>query len=94
MDWSIHDFLTSRDGLGLDIAKDEATLEAVRRNILDLAGMPLDGLKGRRLNAQDFDRIGVSDLLRDRAYTIPRCSQLRIKSDMSAPSKAPRAITS
>jgi len=65
VDWSIHDFLTSRDGLGLDIAKDEATLEAVRRNILDLAGMPLDGLKGRRLNAQDFDRIGVSDLLRD-----------------------------
>lgn len=64
-DWTIEAFFVSEDGLGLDIAQDARTLEAVHRSLPLLAETPLEGLYGRRLDADDFDRLAVSDPIRD-----------------------------
>ena len=61
-DWTIEAFLVSEEGgLGLDMAQDARTREAAQRSLPLLAEMPLDGLRGHRLEADDFDRLAVSD---------------------------------
>lgn len=64
-DWSVEAFLVSEEGLGLDIAQDARTREAMLRALPLLADTPIDGLRGRRLEADDFDRLAVSDPVRD-----------------------------
>lgn len=64
-DWTIDAFLVSEDGLGLDVAQDARTQEAAQRSLPLLAETPLDGLRGHRLEADDFDRLAVSDPTRD-----------------------------
>ncbi|MBK9385766.1 MAG: BREX-1 system phosphatase PglZ type B [Planctomycetes bacterium] len=64
-DWTLSAFLGSAQGVGLDLAKDEATREALRRALREVALTPLAQLGGRRLEAEDFDRLLSSDLLRD-----------------------------
>ena len=64
-DWTIDAFLVSEDGLGLEVAEDARTREAALRSISLLAETPLDGLRGHRLDADDFDRLAVSDPTRD-----------------------------
>lgn len=64
-DWTVEAFLTSEDGLGLDVAQDARTREAASRSLPLLAETPLDGLRGHRLEADDFDRLAVSDPARD-----------------------------
>lgn len=64
-DWSVEAFLVSEDGLQLDVAQDAKTREAAQRSLPLLAETPLDGLRGHRLEADDFDRLAVSDPTRD-----------------------------
>ena len=64
-DWTVEAFLTSEDGLGLDIAKDNRTRDAMLRALALLAAEPLAGLRGRRLEADDFDRLAIGDPVRD-----------------------------
>ena len=69
-DWSARAFLTLRtDGVpagpGLDIAKDAASREALVRAIGEVARSPLDDLRGRRLDANDFNRLAGVDVVRD-----------------------------
>jgi len=64
-DWSVEAFLVSDDGIGLDVAEDVRTLEALRRSLPLLAETALEGFYGRRLDADDFDRLAVSDPIRD-----------------------------
>jgi len=64
-DWTVEAFLSSEDGLGLDIALDIRTREAVMRALPVLATEPLAPLRGRRLDADDFDRLSVGDPVRD-----------------------------
>ncbi|PKO87720.1 MAG: BREX-1 system phosphatase PglZ type B [Betaproteobacteria bacterium HGW-Betaproteobacteria-10] len=64
-DWTVDAFLTSDDGIGLDIAKDSRTHEAILRALALLAPEPLIGLRGRRLEADDFDRLAIGDPTRD-----------------------------
>lgn len=64
-DWTVEAFLTSEDGVGLDISLDNRTREAMVRALGVLASEPLVGLRGRRLDAEDFDRLSVSDPVRD-----------------------------
>jgi hypothetical protein len=64
-DWTVDAFLTSEDGLGLDVAQDARTREAVLRALPLLAEAPLESLRGHRLDADDFDRLAVSDPTRD-----------------------------
>ena len=55
----------SEDGLGLDIAKDNRTRDAMLRALPLLAPEPLAPLRGRRLEADDFDRLAIGDPVRD-----------------------------
>jgi hypothetical protein len=64
-DWTVEAFLTSEFGLGLDIAMDIRTREAILRALPLMASQPLDLFRGRRLEAEDFDRLAVADPIRD-----------------------------
>lgn len=64
-DWTIDAFLSSEDGVGLDIARDGRTRDAMLRALPLLGPEPLAGLRGRRLEAEDFDRLAIGDPVRD-----------------------------
>ncbi|MER9863191.1 BREX-1 system phosphatase PglZ type B [Mesorhizobium sp. M0185] len=64
-DWTVDAFLTSEDGVGLDIARDNRTRDSMLRALALLAPEPLAGLRGRRLEADDFDRLAIGDPVRD-----------------------------
>lgn len=64
-DWTPEAFLSSGDALGLDLAQDAATRAALLRALPLLAEQPLASLRGRRLEAEDFDRLTVPDPIRD-----------------------------
>ena len=64
-DWTVNAFLTSRKALGLDVAGDRATADALRRALPEVALAPVAQLEGRRLEAEDFDRMLAGDVIRD-----------------------------
>lgn len=65
-DWTTSAFLSSgREGLGLDLAEDQATLTALRQVLRRLAEVHLEDLRGRRLEASDFHDLLSSDFDRD-----------------------------
>ena len=64
-DWTVEAFLTSDSGCGLDIASNIRTLDAMLRALPLLATEPLAALRGRRLEADDFDRLAIGDPVRD-----------------------------
>lgn len=64
-DWTLLAFLKSKEGLGLDVAQDRATLDAIQRSVLMLADTLVDDLRGRRLEASDFDQLLSPDPARD-----------------------------
>jgi hypothetical protein len=64
-DWTVRAFLVSEDGLSLDIAGDRRTEEAMLRALPVLAEEDLRTLHGRRLDADDFDKLSVQDPVRD-----------------------------
>ena len=64
-EWTVRAFLTSSQGLGLDVAKDDATQDAMLRALPEVAVTPISQLQGRRLEAEDFDHLLSSDVIRD-----------------------------
>ncbi|MDE2058250.1 MAG: BREX-1 system phosphatase PglZ type B [candidate division NC10 bacterium] len=65
-DWTIRAFLVSDDGgLGLDVAEDKLTLQAMQGALSALAVTPVTRLEGKRLEAEDFDRLMIGDTPRD-----------------------------
>ena len=65
-DWTVEAFLASDDGgLGLDVSRDGATRAAMSRALSELAATPVRALVGRRLEADDFDRLLTDDPVRD-----------------------------
>jgi hypothetical protein len=65
-DWTVEAFLVSEDGLGLNVAQDTRTREAMLRALPLLAETPITTLRGAaRLEADDFDKLAVSDPIRD-----------------------------
>jgi hypothetical protein len=65
-DWTVEAFLVSKDGgLGLDVAKDKYTRHAMLGALAQLAVTPLTRLTGKRLEAEDFDKLMVEDTPRD-----------------------------
>jgi len=61
-DWTISAFLQSSDGgLGLDLARDQATLQALRRAVVRISETSVDALQGRRLEASDFHALLTPD---------------------------------
>lgn len=65
-DWTIRAFLVSDDGgLGLDVAEDRPTLRAMQGALSQLAVTPVARLRGKLLEAEDFDRLMIGDTPRD-----------------------------
>lgn len=64
-DWTVEAFLTSEDTLNLDVARDGRTREAMLRALPLLAGETVEALRGRRLEAEDFDKLAFGDSVRD-----------------------------
>ena len=64
-DWTVLALLKSKEGLSLDVAQDKVTLDALQRALLMLADTPVDELKGRRLEAADFNHLLSPDPARD-----------------------------
>lgn len=64
-DWTVEAFLVSEDGLGLDVAKDKQTRQAMLGALSQLAVTPISRLRGKRLEAEDFDKLMVADTSRD-----------------------------
>jgi hypothetical protein len=64
-DWTVTAFMSSPQALGLDLSRDQATLGALLRALREVAETPLTHLRGRRLEADDFDRLLTDDLDRD-----------------------------
>ena len=64
-DWTASAFLTSPKILGLDIARDRATNDALRRALPEVALASIAQLTGRRVQADDFDRMLSEDVVRD-----------------------------
>ena len=64
-DWTLAAFLGSADALNLDLAADQTTKAALSRALTELATVPLDQLRGKRLEAEDFDALLAEDPTRD-----------------------------
>ena len=65
-DWTVEAFLVSGDGgLGLNVARDAATRQSLLRALAELATTSVRTLQGRRLEADDFDRLFSDDPVRD-----------------------------
>ena len=65
-DWTVEAFLRSSDGgLGLDVARNGATKRALQGSLSRLALTPIDDLRGKHLEAEDFNRLMVGDAVRE-----------------------------
>lgn len=64
-EWTVRAFLASSKALGLDVADDRATTEAMLQALREAAVAPLERLRGRRLDADDFRSMLSPDPLRD-----------------------------
>lgn len=64
-DWGVTSFLTSPRALGLDVARDRATTDALLRALPEVALTPLTQLANKHLQADDFDRMLAGDVVRD-----------------------------
>ena len=65
-DWTLEAFLASSNGgLGLDLAQDGAPRQSMQRALAELAATSVRVLVGRRLEAEDFDRLFSDDPMRD-----------------------------
>jgi len=64
-DWTVFAFLTSPRGLGLDVARDDGTVQALQGALTEVALTPVSQLGGKRLHAEDFDRLLTVDVIRD-----------------------------
>ena len=65
-DWTIRALLVSEDGgLGLDVAEDKLTLQAMVGSLPQLTVTPIARLRGRHLEAEDFDKLMIGDTPRD-----------------------------
>ena len=64
-DWTVEAFLISDDGLGLDVFRDDATRNSLHSALPVLAETPVVQLEGKRLEAEDFDKLMVGDQPRD-----------------------------
>ena len=61
-EWTPYAFLVSKHGgLGLDVAKDQATLDALAGALPSLMTEPLSQLQGRRLDSEFFNRLLAPD---------------------------------
>lgn len=80
-DWGAFQFLTSANGIGLDISKAAATQSALLNALPEVAITPLGHLRGKHLQAPDFDRLLSDDPVRDilRWIQAPEATKKRLE---------------
>ena len=83
-DWTVEAFLTSEQGLGFDIALDNRTREAMLRSLPLLAVEPLAALRGRHLEAEDFDRLAIGDPIRDLLTWMSDADAFEVRCDVGS----------
>ena len=65
-DWTVKAFLVAEDGgLDLDIARDVAAQRSMLGALTELATTPLERLRGKHLEAEDFDKLFSDDPTKD-----------------------------
>lgn len=64
-DWTARAFLGSNQSLGLDLAGDHATNEAIVRALPEVLTLRIDQLRGRKLTANEFDKLLSDDHIRE-----------------------------
>ena len=65
-DWTVEAFLVSEEGgIGLDVARDATTRGAMLRALAELATTSVHRLKGKHLEAEDFDKLFSDDPAKD-----------------------------
>jgi len=65
-DWTVNAFLTSDNGgVGLDVAKDDKSQQAMLRVLNEILESKREDLANRRLEASDFNKLVSSDPVRD-----------------------------
>ena len=65
-DWTVEAFLLSEEGgSGLDVARDATTRRAMLGALAELATTSVDRLKGKHLEAEDFDKLFSDDPAKD-----------------------------
>ena len=65
-DWTVLAFLQSSEGgLGLDVARDSATLDAIKTALAKLVETDVQDLSGHRLEASDFHALLSPDPVRE-----------------------------
>jgi len=70
-DWTLAAFLSSSDALGLDLAGDQATKAALSPALAEVASVPLDQLRGKWLEAEDFNAyLGLAEKPRPTALQL------------------------
>jgi hypothetical protein len=64
-DWTVTAFMTSPNGLALELSGDDLTTEALLRALPEFASEPIRRFRGQRLEAADFDQMLADDVVRD-----------------------------
>jgi hypothetical protein len=65
-DWTVEAFLVAEDGgLGLDVARDAATRRSMLGALTELVTTSVERLKGKHLEAEDFDKLFSADPAKD-----------------------------
>jgi len=65
-DWTVRAFLVNdEEGLGLDVAEDRLTQQSMLGALRRLMVTPVERLRGKRLEAEDFDKLMIGDPTRD-----------------------------
>ena len=64
-DWTATAFVTSPNGLVLELSGDNLTTEALLRALPEFASEPIGRFRGQRLDAADFDQMLADDVVRD-----------------------------
>lgn len=60
-EWTPHAFLISKQGIGIDVARDQATFEALAGALPSLLVQPLSQLQNRRLDSEFFNALVAPD---------------------------------
>ncbi len=81
-DWTVEAFLVSEDGgLGLDVARDRHTRRSMIGALTQLAVTPVARFIGKRLEAEDFDKLMIEDTPRDLLVWMNSPAEIREKWD-------------
>jgi len=77
-DWTVEAFLVSREGgLGLDLARDAATRAALVTALPALMAKPVAQMRGRHLEAEDFEKLIIEDPVKDLLTWLNKPAEVR-----------------